>query len=48
MDAPPHTQQGVRDDNIRKRGRIESLGYTVIELDFRDGDYSKILDEVKN
>ncbi|KKK79486.1 hypothetical protein LCGC14_2833020, partial [marine sediment metagenome] len=39
VDGPPHLPDNVQSEDRAKRDKIESKGFTVIELDFKDGKY---------
>ena len=39
VDGPPHAHEAVQRVDKEKRELLESKGYTVIELDFKDGRY---------
>ena len=39
VDGPPHTPEPVQQQDREKRDILESKGYTVIDLDFKDGRY---------
>lgn len=47
VDGPPHIPIDIQELDRQKRTRIESKGFTVVELDFKDGDYSKLDEEVE-
>lgn len=39
VDGPPHAPEVVQREDREKRNTLESKGYTIIELDFKDGKY---------
>ena len=39
VDGPPHAAENIQKEDRTKRDKIESQGFTVIELDFKDGKY---------
>ncbi len=39
VDGPPHIPDNVQSEDRAKRDKIESQGFTVIELDFKEGKY---------
>ncbi|MBD3211384.1 MAG: DUF1998 domain-containing protein, partial [Candidatus Lokiarchaeota archaeon] len=41
IDGPPHTPDHIQQEDIEKRAKIESKGYSVVELDFKDGKYQE-------
>ncbi|KKN33449.1 hypothetical protein LCGC14_0803810 [marine sediment metagenome] len=41
VDGPPHTSDQVQIEDREKRNKLESVNFTVIELDFKDGAYNE-------
>ncbi|MHA1338826.1 MAG: DEAD/DEAH box helicase [Promethearchaeota archaeon] len=41
VDGPPHSQDYVEESDKRKREKLERKGYSVVELDFKDGKYTQ-------
>ncbi len=39
VDGPPHAPDHVKEEDKEKRNKIESKGFSVIQLDFIDGNY---------
>jgi very-short-patch-repair endonuclease len=39
VDGPPHAPDHVQEEDKEKRNKIESKGFSVIQLDFIDGNY---------
>ncbi len=39
VDGPPHASDHVQEEDKEKRNKIESKGFSVIQLDFIDGNY---------
>ena len=40
VDEPPHDTEHVQKEDREKRNVLESKGFTVVELDFKDGIYT--------
>lgn len=43
VDGPPHAPEHVQKEDNKKRDKLESINFTVIELDFKDGAYKENL-----
>ena len=41
VDGPPHASEHVQKEDREKRNKLESINFTVIELDFKDGAYKE-------
>ena len=41
VDGPPHAPDHVQEEDKEKRIKIESKGFSVIQLDFIDGNYQQ-------
>ena len=41
VDGPPHANENVQREDKQKRDIVESNGFTVIDLDFKDGKYTE-------
>ncbi|MBN1215717.1 MAG: DEAD/DEAH box helicase [Candidatus Lokiarchaeota archaeon] len=39
VDGPPHTPDHIQKEDREKRDSLESKGFSVVELDFKDGNY---------
>ena len=39
VDGPPHAPDHVKEEDKEKRNKIESKGFSVIQLDFIEGSY---------
>ena len=48
VDGPPHASDHVQKEDKEKRNKLESKGFSVIQLDFIDGKYRQEPNLIKN
>ena len=48
VDGPPHAADHVQEEDKEKRDKLESKGFSVIQLDFIDGKYRQDPNLIKN